>query len=114
MAGRFCFCADLSRGIDAGVRKDAGGCLIGCVGGVLFIVNDDAGEQGAVEDAPFGWFVLAVEVVEVNQEFGELVQPCSGVGLGVGEVVEPCSDLAEAGADAVLFALEKVERTASA
>ena len=93
-------------GVDAGVGKDAGGGLLGGVGGVLFVVDGDAGEQGAVEYASFGWFAL---VVEVDEEFGELVQACSGVGVGVGEVVELCGDLVEAGADAVLFAFEEVE-----
>ena len=109
MAGQFCFCGDLRRGVDAGVGEDAGGGLLGGVGGVLFVVDGDAGEQGAVEDASFGWFALVVEVVEVDQEFGELVQACSGLGVGVGEVVEPGGDLVEAGADAVLFAFEDVE-----
>nr|WP_233190991.1 hypothetical protein [Brachybacterium sp. UMB0905] len=109
MAGQFCFCGDVRRGVDAGVGEDAGGGLVGCVGGVLFVVDGDAGEQGAVEDASFGWFALVVEVVEVDEEVGELVQACSGLGVGVGEVVEPCADLVEAGADAVLFALEEVE-----
>ncbi|WP_232622505.1 hypothetical protein [Actinomyces oris] len=84
--------------------EDAGGDLLGGVGGVLFVVDGDAGEQGAVEDASFGGFALVVEVVEVDQEFGEPVQARSGVGVGVGEVVEPCADLVEAGADAVLLA----------
>ncbi|MEV8496469.1 hypothetical protein AB0315_07470 [Micrococcus luteus] len=107
MAGQFCFCGDFGRGVDVGVGKDAGGGLVGCVGGVFFIVDGDTGEQGAVKDASFGWFALVVEVVEVDQEFGELVQAWSGVG--VGEVVEPGGDLVEAGADAVLLALEDVE-----
>ncbi|WP_158025078.1 hypothetical protein [Bowdeniella nasicola] len=76
MAGQFCFCGDVDRGIDAGVGEDAGCGLLGSVGGVFFVVDGDAGEQGAVEDAPFGWFALVVEVVEVDQEFGELVQAC--------------------------------------
>ncbi|WP_246043252.1 hypothetical protein [Tessaracoccus massiliensis] len=102
MAGQFCFCGDVGRGIDAGVGEDAGCGLLGSVGGVLFVVDGDAGEQGAVEDPSFGWFALVVEVVEVDQEFSELVQACSGLGVGVGEVVEPCGDLVEVGADAVL------------
>jgi len=85
MAGQFCFCGELRRGVDG-----------------------DAGEQGAVSDASFGWFALVVAVVEVDQEFGELAQACSGFGIGVGEVVELCGDLVEAGADAVLFAFEEV------
>ncbi|MCT1411449.1 hypothetical protein M3D57_06540 [Corynebacterium sanguinis] len=109
MAGQFCFCGDVGRGIDAGVGEDAGCGLLGSVGGVLFVVDGDAGEQGAVEDASFGWFALVVEVVEVDQEFSELVQACSGLGVGVGEVVEPGGDLVEAGADAVLLAREEVE-----
>ena len=109
MAGWFCFCGDLRRGVDAGVGKDVGGGLVGCVGGVFFVVDGDVGEQGSVEDASFCWFALVVEVVEVDQEIGELVQACSGVGVGVGEVVEPGGDLVEAGADAVLLALEEIE-----
>ncbi|WP_279064569.1 hypothetical protein [Dermabacter hominis] len=58
MAGQFCFCGELRRGVDG-----------------------DAGEQGAVEDASFGWFAFVVEVVEVDEEVGELVQACSGVGV---------------------------------
>ena len=104
LAGQTCFRGDVGQGIDAGVGEDAGGGLVGCVGGVLFVVDGDAGEQGAVEDASFCWFALVVEVVEVDEEFGEPVQARSGVGVGVGEVVEPCADLVEAGADAVLLA----------
>ncbi|WP_220456735.1 hypothetical protein [Changpingibacter yushuensis] len=63
--------------------EDAGGGLLGGVGGVLFVVDGDVGEQGAVEDASFGWFALVVGLVEVDQEFGELVQAHSGVGVGV-------------------------------
>ena len=109
LAGQTCFRGDFGQGIDAGVGEDAGGGLVGCVGGVLFVVDGDAGEQGGVEDASFCWFALVVEVVEVDQEFGELVESGSGVGVGVGEVVEPCADLVEAGADAVLLAVEEVE-----
>ena len=104
LAGQTCFRGDFGQGIDAGVGEDAGGGLVGCVGGVLSVVDGDAGEQGGVEDASFCWFALVVEVVEVDQEFGELVESGSGVGIGVGEVVEPCTDLVEAGADAVLLA----------
>ena len=81
MVGQFCFCGDLRRGIDVGVGEDADGGLGGYVGGVLFVVDGDVGEQCAVEDAAFGWFAIAVEVVEVDQEFGELIQACSGTGL---------------------------------
>ena len=88
MAGQFCFCGDVRRGVDVGVGEDAGGGLVGCVGGVLFVVDGDAGEQGAVEDASFGWVALVVEVVE---EFGEPVQACSGRGVGVGDVAMPVS-----------------------
>ena len=50
----------MSQGIDAGVREDAGCSLIGCVGGVLIVVEGDADEQGAVEYASFGWFAPVV------------------------------------------------------
>ena len=83
LAGQFCFCGDFGRGIDGGVGEDAGGGLLGGVDGVLFVVDGDKGEQGAVEDASFGGFALVVEVVEVDQELGELVQACSGAGLGM-------------------------------
>jgi len=109
MAGQVRLWGDLRRGIDGGVRENSDGGLVGCVGGVLFVVDGDAGEQGTAEDASFGWFALVVEVVEVDQEFGELVLACSDLGLGVAEVVESCGDLVEAGADAVLFASEEVE-----
>ncbi|QIN29835.1 hypothetical protein EW640_11545 [Brevibacterium luteolum] len=52
MAGQFCFCGDVRRGVDAGVGEDAGGGLLGCVGGVLFVVDGDAGEQGSVVNRP--------------------------------------------------------------
>ncbi|WHS28115.1 MULTISPECIES: hypothetical protein [Auritidibacter] len=51
MAGQFCFCGDFGRGVDG-----------------------DAGKQGAVEDASFGWFALVVEVTEVGQEVGEMAE----------------------------------------
>ena len=54
-------------------------------------------------------FALVVEVVEVDQWLGELVESGPGVGVGVGGVVESCGDLVEAGSDAVLFVLEEVE-----
>ena len=53
MAGQFCFWGDVGWGIDAGLGEDARGGLVGGVGGVLFVVDGDAGEQGAVEDASF-------------------------------------------------------------
>ena len=46
MAGQFCFCGDFGRGIDAGVGENARGGLAGCVGGVLFVVDGDAGGPG--------------------------------------------------------------------
>ena len=107
-AGQACFCGDLRRSVGTGVGQYAGCGLVGCVGGV-FVVDGDAVEQGPVEDASFGWFALGVEVVEVDQEFGELVESGPGVSVGVGEVVESGGDLVEAGADAVLFVLEEVE-----
>ena len=55
MAGQFCFGCDFGPGIDAGVGEDAGYGLLGSVGGVFFVVDGDAGEQGLVEDASFGW-----------------------------------------------------------
>lgn len=39
--------------------------LVRCVGGVLFVVDGDAGDQGALEDAAIGWFALVLEVVGV-------------------------------------------------
>lgn len=106
LARQFCFCGDVGRDVDGGVGKDAGGGLLRSLGGVRFVIDGDAGDQGAVEDAAFGWIALVVEGVEVDQDFGELVQAPSGVG----EVGEPCPDLVEAGANVVLFALEEVER----
>ncbi|TFH98347.1 hypothetical protein E4A49_09220, partial [Micrococcus lylae] len=35
MAGQFCFCGDVARGVDAGVGEDAGCGLLRSVGGVL-------------------------------------------------------------------------------
>ena len=81
LAGQTCFRGDFGQGIDAGVGKDADGGLVGCVGGVLFAIDGDAGEQGRVEDASLCWFALVVEVVEVDQEFGELVESGSGASV---------------------------------
>ena len=46
--------------------ENARGGLAGCVGGVLFVVDGDAGEQGTLEDASFGGFSPVAEVVEVD------------------------------------------------
>ncbi|WP_454932116.1 hypothetical protein [Actinomyces oricola] len=46
--------------------EDAGGGLVGGVGGVLFVVDGDAGEQGAVEDASFGFELVALGGQEQN------------------------------------------------
>ena len=66
LAGQTCFRGDFGQGIDAGVDEDAGGGLVGYVGGVLFVFDGGAGEQGAVEVASYGGFSPVVEVVEVD------------------------------------------------
>nr|WP_300146841.1 hypothetical protein [Propionicimonas sp.] len=89
--------------------EDAGDGLGWHEGGVFVLVDDDSGEQGAVEDAAFSGFALGVEVAGVGEDVGDVVESLAGAAVGGGEGVEPAGDLVEAGADAVLFGLEQVE-----
>ncbi|WP_291278198.1 hypothetical protein [Galactobacter sp.] len=89
--------------------EDAGDGLVGRVADVFVFVDDDLGEQGSVEHAAFSGLGLGVEVAEVGEDVGDLIEPGACGRVGVGEAVEPVSDRVEAGADAVLFALEEVE-----
>lgn len=68
------------------------------------------GEQGAVEDASFGWFALVVEVPEAGEDTEDLIESLVSVVVGGRETVEVVGDRVQAGADTVLFALEQVER----
>ena len=98
MAGQFCFCGDFGRGIDVGVGEDAGRRLLGGTGGVLFVVDGDAGEQGAVEDAWFGGFALGVEVVELVALGGqELACVLAGSFELIEHVVEDLPDVLHLG-----------------
>ncbi len=81
-------------GAGAGVGQYAGCGLVGCLGGVLFVVDGDAGEQGPVEDASFGGVALGVEVVDVVA--GGVVADLLGDELFVGLEIF----LAEAGVQA--------------
>ncbi|MBB4137525.1 hypothetical protein [Gordonia humi] len=91
------------------MAEDAGDGLSCFVGDVFLFVDDDLVEQGAVEEASFGGFALAVEVVQVGEDAGDLVESFACGGVCVREVVEPGVDDVEAGTDAVLFTLEQVE-----
>ncbi|RFT46854.1 hypothetical protein DMY01_00570 [Cutibacterium avidum] len=84
MAGQFCFCGDVGRGIDGGVGEDAGGGLVGDVGGVLFVVDGDVGEQGAVENASYGWFTLAAKI---GHDLASSDGKHSGVGVRVPPII---------------------------
>ncbi|WJG12425.1 hypothetical protein [Gordonia sp. Swx-4] len=77
---------------------------------VFVLVDDYSLEQRAVEHAAFSRFALAVEVTEVGEDIDDLIEPLVSAVVGVREVVEPAVDGVEACADAVLFALEQVER----
>lgn len=109
MAGWFCSWWLAVAALINGVREDAGGGLVECIGGVLFVVCSDEGEQVLVQDAPVSWLALLVEVVESDEEFGELIQAGSGVGVSVGEVIVLGGDLADASSDTDLFTLKVFE-----
>ena len=76
---------------------------------MFVLVDDDPLEQRAVEDAAFSRFALAVEVAEVGEDTEDLIEPLVSVVVGGRETVEAVGDRVQAGADAVLFALEQVE-----
>lgn len=77
---------------------------------MFVLVDDDPLEQRAVEDAAFSRFAPAVEVAEVGEDTDDLIESLVSVVVGGRETVEPVGDRVEAGADAVLFGLEQVER----
>nr|WP_257477289.1 hypothetical protein [Acidipropionibacterium jensenii] len=73
------------------------------------VVEDDLVEEGSVEDAAFSRFASGVDVAEVSEDVGELVEAVAGVLVAGGQVLQPVLDGVEGGADAVLLGLEEVE-----
>ncbi|MFC3479174.1 hypothetical protein [Kocuria carniphila] len=110
MTGQFRVRAGIVCGAAAAGREDAGGRLYRDKRGVLVLVHDDLLEQGTVQDAAFRRFALAVEVAEIGEDVGDLVEASASASVRGGKAVEPFGYLIEAGADAVLFALEQVKR----
>ncbi|NIJ13826.1 hypothetical protein FHU38_004170 [Saccharomonospora amisosensis] len=82
--------------------EGAGDGLVGRIADLFVIADDDACEQGTVEHAPFGGLGLGVEVAEVGEDVGDLVEPGARGRVGVGEAFEPVGDRVEAGVDAVV------------
>lgn len=87
MAGQFCFGGEVRRGVDVGVGEGAGGGLVGCVGGVLIVVDGDVSDHDAVEDASFGWFALVVEFGYLARRFVRAHRPVPGLIRPVGGVM---------------------------
>lgn len=110
MAGQFRVSARIGRPTAVGVGEDGGRGFGGDERDVLVFVNDDALEEGAVEHAAFSGFASGVEIAEVGQDAEELIEPVVGLAVGGREAVESVGDRVQAGADAVLFGLEQVER----
>nr|WP_055346718.1 hypothetical protein [Propionibacterium freudenreichii] len=84
--------------------------LVGLVADGLLVVEDDLVEEGSVEDAAFSRFASRVDVAEIGEDVGELVEALTGVLVAGGEVLQSVFDGVEGGADAVLLGLEEVER----
>ncbi|WP_127843548.1 hypothetical protein [Acidipropionibacterium jensenii] len=84
LAGQFCFWGDVVGDGGAEVGVDACHGEDGFVGEVLVIVDDDLPEQCPVEEAPLCGVAFGVEVAEVGEDVGDLVQAlaCGGVGGG--------------------------------
>lgn len=77
---------------------------------VFVLIDDNPLEQCAVEDAAFSRFAPAVEVAEIGEDTDDLIESLVSVVVGGRETVEAVGDRVEAGADAVLFGLEQIER----
>ena len=109
MAGQVCFRAQLGRLYGPGLGNRHADGIRGDVSNVVFVVEDDLVEEGSVEDASFSRFASGVDVAEVGEDLGELVEAFAGVLVAGGEVLQSVFDGVEVGADAVLFVLEEVE-----
>ena len=83
MAGQFRVRAGIVCGAAAAGREDAGGRLYRDKRGVLVLVHDDLLEQGTVQDAAFRRFALAVEVAEIGEDVGDLVEASAGASVVV-------------------------------
>ncbi|RXW31214.1 hypothetical protein C1706_12930 [Propioniciclava flava] len=77
--------------------------LAGLVADGLLVVKDDLVEEGSVEEAAFSRFAPRVDVAEIGEDVGELVEALTGVLVAGGEVLQPVFDSVEGGADAFLL-----------
>ncbi|MGO1714986.1 MAG: hypothetical protein ACTHYS_07880, partial [Ancrocorticia populi] len=103
MAGQVRFCAQIGRLCGPGLGNCHADGICGDVVNVVFVVEDDLVEEGSVEDAAFSRFASGVDVAEVGEDVGELVEAVAGVLVAGGEVLQPVFDGVEVGADAVLL-----------
>src|SRR5690606_23477759 len=99
-----------ARGRRCDVGEDAGGGLGRDDAYVLVLIDDDAVEQCPVEHSAFSGFTTVVEIAEVGEQVKELVEAVPSAGIGGRHGVKASGDLVEAGADALLLALEQVQR----
>ncbi|QCV89164.1 hypothetical protein FEZ32_13180 [Acidipropionibacterium jensenii] len=76
---------------------------VGLVADGLLVVEDDLVEEGSVEDAAFSRFASRVDVAEIGEDVGELVEALTGVLVAGGEVLQPVFDSVVSGADAFLL-----------
>ena len=109
MAGQVHFGAQIGRLYGPGLGNRHADSIRGDVVNVVFVVEDDLVEEGSVEDAAFSRFASGIDVAEVGEDVGELVEAFAGVLVAGGEVLQPVFDGVEVGADAVLFGFEEVE-----
>ncbi|WP_130865120.1 hypothetical protein [Acidipropionibacterium timonense] len=77
--------------------------LVGLVADGLLVVKDDLVEEGSVEDTAFSRFASRVDVAEIGEDVGELVEALTGVLVAGGDVLQPVFDGVEGGADAFLL-----------
>lgn len=110
IAGQVLFRAKIGRLYGPGLGNRHADGIRGDVVNVVFVVEDDLAEEGSVEDAAFSRFAPGVDVAEVGEDVGELVEAFAGVLVAGGEILQPVFDGIEVGADAVLLRLEEVER----
>ncbi|MFC2570402.1 MAG: hypothetical protein ACFNUK_08845 [Schaalia sp.] len=110
MAGQVLLRARIGRLYGPGLGNRHADGIRGDVVNVVFVVEDDLVEEGSVEDAAFSRFTPGVDVAEVGEDVGELVEAFAGVLVAGGEILQPVFDGIEVGADAVLLRLDEVER----
>ncbi|WP_152363188.1 hypothetical protein [Microlunatus speluncae] len=78
-------------------------------GGSGVVVDDDLGEERAVERAPFGGFASEVETCQVVQEVEDVVESGAGAVVGAVQVIQSGVEVGQAAADTILLGLEQVD-----